>query len=175
MTDDDPTGTGPGAPTGRPAPATAREALERDLVTLLQQLSVQSDRISHAFAGANGLHATDVQALLHVLNAESAGAPLTTGQLAEALGLSSGATTAVVDRLERDGHLRRDRDRADRRKIHLHYGDHGMAVAQKFFRPIGKLSSTVMDEYSDDQLRTVRNFLADMVGAMGEHRDSLGR
>ncbi len=53
------------------------------------------------------MHPTDLNALLAVMRAERAGAPLTPGRLGQHLGLSSGATTAVIDRLERAGHVQR--------------------------------------------------------------------
>lgn len=161
-------------PDAAPDDREARRArMHRDLVMLLQQLSVESNQIAQAFAAGQGLHSTDVHALLHVMRAETTGGPLTTGRLAEALGLSSGATTAVVDRLERDGHLRRDRDAHDRRRIHLLHGEHGREVAQQFFGPLGRLSSAIMDDFSDDELQTVRAFLTRMTAAMAEHHASL--
>jgi DNA-binding MarR family transcriptional regulator len=43
--------------------------------------------------------------------------PLTAGALADALGLSRTATTAVIDRLEARRYVRRERNRADRREV----------------------------------------------------------
>lgn len=43
--------------------------------------------------------------------------PLTAGRIAELTGLSTGAVTGVVDRLERAGFARRVRDTVDRRKV----------------------------------------------------------
>ncbi|KAA2262946.1 MarR family transcriptional regulator [Solihabitans fulvus] len=43
--------------------------------------------------------------------------PLTAGQIAERSGLSTGAVTGVIDRLERAGFVRRVRDPHDRRKV----------------------------------------------------------
>ena len=97
---------------------------------LLRRLQVGGDKISTTFAGRQGLHQTDLAALIHIMDAEAASAPLTPGQLQSALGLSSGATTSVVDRLERQGHARRDRDTVDRRRIHLHFSDSAREVAQ---------------------------------------------
>lgn len=43
--------------------------------------------------------------------------PITAGRLAEITGLTTGAVTGIVDRLERTGHVRRGRDPGDRRKV----------------------------------------------------------
>jgi DNA-binding MarR family transcriptional regulator len=71
--------------------------------------------ILHGFASAEaaGLNATDFYAL-NIL--ELAGA-ITSGELAEHTGLTTGATTRLIDRLERAGYVRRSADPADRRKV----------------------------------------------------------
>jgi DNA-binding MarR family transcriptional regulator len=61
-----------------------------------------------------GLSATDHKALDLVVQA---GEPLTAGRIAELTGLSTGAVTGVIDRLEKVGVVRRIRDRQDRRKV----------------------------------------------------------
>jgi DNA-binding MarR family transcriptional regulator len=61
-----------------------------------------------------GLSATDHKALDLAARAEG---PLTAGRIAQLTGLSTGAVTGVIDRLERAGFVRRVRDTADRRKV----------------------------------------------------------
>lgn len=153
---------------------TPRQRQVRDLTRLVQQLGLESQRTGHAFAQQQQLHATDLEALLHVMQAEGVGAPLTLGQLSAELGLSSGATTSVVDRLERQGHVRRDRDSADRRRVHLRYGAAGQRVAMEFFGPLGRRTDGVMEQFSDDDLAVVRRFLTGMVGAIVDHRVEIG-
>ncbi|HVW41324.1 MAG TPA: MarR family transcriptional regulator [Amycolatopsis sp.] len=61
-----------------------------------------------------GLSATDHKALDLASRAEG---PLTAGRIAQLTGLSTGAVTGVIDRLERAGFVRRVRDEQDRRKV----------------------------------------------------------
>jgi DNA-binding MarR family transcriptional regulator len=61
-----------------------------------------------------GLSATDHKCLDLASRAEG---PLTAGRIAELSGLSTGAVTGVIDRLERAGYVRRLRDPHDRRKV----------------------------------------------------------
>ncbi|MEK8110537.1 MarR family transcriptional regulator [Micromonospora sp. M12] len=68
---------------------------------------------TQAAADAAGLHATD-WAALSVLNLAGR---LASGELAERTGLTTGATTRLIDRLERAGHVRRTADPADRRRV----------------------------------------------------------
>jgi len=60
-----------------------------------------------------GLSAADYKALTMIAGS----GPLTAGALAQLTGLSPGAITGLVDRLERAGHVRREPDPADRRRI----------------------------------------------------------
>ena len=143
------------------------------MVDLLRLYSIEAQRVAHEFAHQQGLHFTDLQALIAVMHAERRGEPLTPGRLGETLGLSSGATTAVIDRLEREGHLRRTRESADRRVVHLRYGEPGMQLAAAFFRPLGVRSHTVMDGFATEELETVRRFLTGMLGAITERHEEL--
>ena len=148
---------------------TERERLREEIVELLRTYSGESERIGHAFAQLNGLHPTDLQALIAVMHAEGRGEPLTPGRLGEQIGLSSGATTAAIDRLERSGHLRRTRESSDRRVVHLRYGEPGKNLAVAFFRPLGARTDAVMAGFSTEELATVHRFLAGMTAAVTEH------
>ena len=61
-----------------------------------------------------GLSATDEKCLDLAMRADGA---LTAGRIAELSGLSTGAVTGVIDRLERAGYVRRVRDPHDRHKV----------------------------------------------------------
>ena len=144
---------------------------ERDaLVQLLQDYADEAGRLGHAFAADQGLHRTDAAALLAVLRAERAGAALTPGRLGEEVGLSSGATTAAVDRLERLGHLHRVRDDADRRRVTLHHDPAGAAVGRAFFGPLAARLDAVLTGYTPAELAVVHRFLTDVVASVAEHR-----
>ncbi|BAL89050.1 putative MarR-family transcriptional regulator [Actinoplanes missouriensis 431] len=150
-----------------------RQRLRRALVDLLNTYSSEAQHIGHAFANRNHLHATDMHALLAVMHAERHGTPLTPGKLGEAIGLTSGATTALIDRLEKGGHLRRSRESTDRRVVHLRYGDAGMSLAMAFFTPLRPHTDAVMDQFSVDELQVIEKFLNGMTGALVEYRDEL--
>lgn len=81
--------------------------------------------------------------------------------------------TALIDRLERAGHIRRDRDTADRRKVFLHYADQGAALAMSFFGPLGRRTDAVMARFTDEELAVVHRFMTTMVASMREHRDAV--
>lgn len=152
---------------------TRRDQLVAEITNNLRRYAVDAQHVGHAFANLHGLNPTDLNALIAVMDAELFGDPITPGRLGEQLNLSSGSVTALVDRLERAGHIRRDRDTTDRRKVLLHYADQGAALAMEFFRPLGVRTDTVMDRFAEDELEVVHRFLAEMGESLRAHRDAV--
>ncbi|MGW5271875.1 MarR family winged helix-turn-helix transcriptional regulator [Streptomyces sp. NPDC004044] len=123
----------------------------------LRRMNGGINRVAHDFAADEGLHATDVQALAAIMDSES---PLTPGRLREHLGLTSGAVTACLDRLERAGHIRRTRESADRRVVHLHYLPDAKTSARAHFMPLAAATAHAQQGFTGDELSTVLRFLA---------------
>ncbi|MER5350949.1 MarR family winged helix-turn-helix transcriptional regulator [Kitasatospora sp. NPDC002551] len=151
-----------------------------ELGRLLQDLASEMNLLGHGFAAASGLHTTDVQALLAIMRAgsgASAGDPaaspgITPGRLGEELGLSSGAVTAMLDRLERAGHIRRTRDAADRRLVLVHYLPGAGRMAAEWFAPVARRTETVRAEFTPAELAAVARFLGRMTGELEGLRHS---
>ena len=154
--------------------APRRAEARADVVRHLQRLTTGSQRVAQAFAARHGLGQIDLEALLAVMEAERAGDPLTSGRLGEALGVTSGAATGVIDRLERVGHVVRRRDEGDRRRVLVHYGEHAREVAGAFFGPLGGITDRVLDGFTDDELDVVTRFLGAMGEGMAEHARRVG-
>ncbi|KAB1943284.1 MarR family transcriptional regulator [Micromonospora sp. ALFpr18c] len=152
---------------------TRREQLVAEITNNLRRYAVDAQQVGHAFANLHGLNPTDLRALIAVMDAELLGDPITPGRLGEQLNLSSGSVTALIDRLERAGHIRRDRDTVDRRKVLLHYADQGATLAMEFFQPLGARTDTVMDRFDEDELEVVHRFMAAMSESIRAHRDSV--
>lgn len=149
--------------------------LFEEVVTAIQLFVAEGGRLLGAFAARQRLHPTDVHALLHVMLAEGRGAPLTAGGLGAELDLSSGAVTALVDRLERAGHVTRAGDAADRRKVFLHYSAAGRALAESFFEPLNARTAPLMGTYTQAELRMISRFLREMSDAFAAHRTGLSQ
>lgn len=144
-----------------------------DLVRLLRECAVEAERLGQVFADSYHLHPTDLNALLAVMQADQAGVPLTPGRLGQQLGLSSGATTAVIDRLERAGHVHRIRDERDRRRVTLRYGDAASAVGSAYFGPLGARMDRMLSAYSPAEQGVVRRFLAEANEMLRDRRRDL--
>ncbi|MFD7709550.1 MarR family winged helix-turn-helix transcriptional regulator [Streptomyces sp. NPDC059785] len=125
----------------------------------LRRMNGEINRLVHGFAGDHGLHATDIQALAVVLDSAE---PVTPGRLREHLGLTSGAVTACLDRLERAGHIRRVRESADRRVVHIHYVPDARSAARAHFRPLAEATDSVRSRFSDEELAVALRFLTEL-------------
>jgi DNA-binding MarR family transcriptional regulator len=135
---------------------------------------VEAVRLGRAFAVRQHLHPTDWSALLAVIHGDRVGRPLTPGELGHRLGISSGATTAVVDRLERAGHVRRVRDDRDRRRLTLHRCGSATALLGTFSEPLDTAMDAIVVGYSGGELAVVQRFLGDAIGQVCELRRHLG-
>ena len=111
-----------------------------------------------------GVSVTD----LHCLNIVESRHGLTAGELAVESGLTTGAVTAVIDRLERAGFARRARDEHDRRKVKVEVTDAFRARAGEIWGPVAADWQTALAErFSAAELATIAAFLA-QVEELGE-------
>ena len=113
-------------------------------------------RLNIAVAHQLGLPLTDVQCI--GLLTDGPAAPT---RLAERLGLTTGAVTKVLDRLERGGYVHRSADPADRRRIVVTASAEGLAEVGRRYAPVGEAFARRFADYTDDELRTVLKFMRD--------------
>ncbi|MFB7594984.1 MarR family transcriptional regulator [Streptomyces sp. NPDC056160] len=143
---------------------------EMRLVHLLRAVTVELDLLGAEFAARHGLHPTDVRALIHLLDAARAGTRATPGWLGGQLRLNSAGTTALVDRLERLGLLRRGRDTADRRRVLLEVEEKATELGWSFFGPVIGEVVGAAEGFEADELETVRRFLTAVLESTGRAR-----
>ncbi|MFD5618092.1 MarR family winged helix-turn-helix transcriptional regulator [Streptomyces yangpuensis] len=136
-----------------------REPENLRLVHLLRAVTVEFGLRQTEFATRNGMHPTDVRALICLLDAARAAEPATAGLLGARLGLNSAGTTAVIDRLERLGHVARVRDEHDRRRILLRVEPAAIRLGREFFGPLIDGVLEVLDSFDPAERDTVRRFL----------------
>jgi DNA-binding MarR family transcriptional regulator len=114
---------------------------------------------NHAVAQELGLGASDAQ-FVGLLGQHG---PLTPGRLAALSGLTTGTVTGVVDRLERAGFVRRERDAADRRKVHVVLVDAAVQRLSAHYREHGEHLERVLAARSAEELRVIAAFLDDLL------------
>ncbi|MEU6554767.1 helix-turn-helix domain-containing protein [Streptomyces sp. NPDC046915] len=132
---------------------------ELEIVHLLRAVAVELGLHSARFANRNGMHPTDVRALIALMDARRAGEEMTAGRLGAALGLNSAGTTALLDRLERAGHVRRVRGERDRRKVAVEVDERAVELGWAFFGPLIERSVELLRGYDERQLAAIRDFL----------------
>ncbi|WP_443066032.1 MarR family transcriptional regulator [Streptomyces sp. NBC_00569] len=141
------------------------------LVHLLRAVTVEFGLRQAEFAARNAMHSTDVRALICLLDAVRAGEPATAGLLGARLGLNSAGTTAVIDRLERLGHVARVRDDRDRRRVLLRVEPEAIRLGQEFFGPVIDGLLGVLDSFDPAERETVRRFLTAAHAVLSPEQD----
>src|SRR5260370_35289821 len=87
--------------------AGGRAALEQQISAYLRGMAAESEQIGLSFAVVHDVRPADFRALLHGMVAETAGAPITSGELRQRMGLSAPAVTDLGARLKAAGHSTR--------------------------------------------------------------------
>jgi len=98
---------------------------------------------------------------------------ITAGDLAKASGLSTGAVTAVLDRLEWSGHIRRVRDDQDRRRIYVEVTPDTLQRMHELYAPLTERSRALLTHYTVEELTLIRDFIRIGREASIEHADRL--
>lgn len=142
---------------------TQRDTVVERFASLGRQLS-QATVLFHAqIAEHVGLSATDHKCLDLAVQADQ---PLTAGQIAELSGLSTGAVTGVIDRLERAGFVRRVRDPHDRRKVLVEVSRGSLARYGNAYDGLSSALDRTLADYTEDELKAVERFVTTMVQAL---------
>ncbi|MFK4086879.1 MarR family winged helix-turn-helix transcriptional regulator [Kribbella sp. NPDC020789] len=129
-----------------------------------------SAMVLHSLASseAAGLNATDYFAL----NLLDLSGPLTSGDLARWTGLSTGATTRMIDRLEERGHVRRSLDPSDRRKVVVEMAKPPKTVDQAVAGARRRLGA-VIQSYSESERQVLFDYFAQATVAYQESTQEL--
>ncbi|MCK0175596.1 MULTISPECIES: MarR family winged helix-turn-helix transcriptional regulator [Mycobacteriaceae] len=151
-----------------------RAALEAQIAADMRALAAESEHIGRVFAAQHALTANDFRALLHITVADTAGRPLTAGELRRQMGMSGAAITYLVERMIASGHLRRESDPTDRRKVLLRLAEHGMGLAGQFFAPLAEHTSRAMAGLPDADLAVAHSTFVVLLDAMAAFRADLG-
>ena len=114
-----------------------------------------TDRFDQAVADSLGLNRTDMRCV-DILDREGR---LTAGQLADHVGLTTGAVTTLVDRLERAGLARRVRDSEDRRRVYVELTDAARENGQRFYAEHATLAESLYERYTEGEIELLLEFV----------------
>ncbi|MBJ7579053.1 MarR family transcriptional regulator [Devosia sp. MC532] len=137
------------------------EPVQLPIDDLIRELSSEIMQIHRWMAEQAGLNTTDLLALYYIRNAEGQAAPK---QLAENLGLTSGATAILLNRLEQRGLIQRSPHPSDRRAVLLSLGPaataEGILHVRQYLR---EANADVFDTLGEQERGIVVKFLGDML------------
>ncbi|MER8096011.1 MarR family winged helix-turn-helix transcriptional regulator [Streptomyces goshikiensis] len=139
------------------------------LTEALRVYGAHYTELGRRFAAWLGLHSTDAIAVLQITAAEERGTPLSPARLSERISLSTGATTALLNRLEAAGHITRAREHTDRRIVTLRGGGHIQERAEEFFDPVAHRLDAAMSNYPPQLLDQFEAFMADLNTTLDTH------
>src|SRR4051812_19024159 len=143
----------------------------RDLMLLLQSFTTETDRYIEALVHRHGMHRTDLNALTAVLDAAREGRQITPGVLGSTLSLSSAATTALIDRLGKTGHMNRRRSDTDRRQVQLEATDSARERGFEIFAPMVDELLAVVEQRSEEEVKMLSAFIQELRDAMVRARE----
>jgi len=143
-----------------------RLALHSELVAQIRRFIAGAILFNQKVADHVGLHLTDLQCvnLLDLLGA------VTPGKLAECTGLTTGGVTVMLDRLEKAGIVKRERNPNDRRSVLVRVNPKKLRKINALYGGINKRLDSFFSETPEAELRQVANFLSRMNAIRTERR-----
>jgi DNA-binding MarR family transcriptional regulator len=142
-----------------------REAIVEAFGASVRAYQTVNDNFDQAMADHIGMNRTDARCIDLI---DQAGG-MTAGELARAAGLTTGAVTAVVDRLERAGLARRVHDTADRRRVRIEATPKVWEVTEPLLGPMLLESQAILDDYGDAELERFTEFLRRVTELQSRH------
>ena len=145
----------PGSRLGPPSEAASRDELIELVTDEVREQQIAYDRFHDAVAAYLGLNRTDIRCLdiLDLAGRQTA------GELAAGMGMSTGAVTAMLDRLEKAGYVRRLRDPDDRRRVLVEPAELAGERGREIYGPFAEHAGPMFARFSDAELALVRDFL----------------
>ena len=133
----------------------ARAALLMELEHAVRKSSALGVIFGQTVANKVGMSSSDLECL-DFLNIEQR---VTAGRLAELTGLTTGAITGMVDRLEKAGLVRRERDDNDRRKVFIAIVPENIAKIGRYYEPLQRAVQRDWETYTDAELKLLLRFM----------------
>lgn len=137
-------------------PGSGSNALAQELTRIACESSGLGVLFGEAVARRLGIAHADLECLDLIL----VRGRVTAGEIAAASGLTTGAVTGLVDRLERAKLARRERDAVDRRKVYVTVLPAAMKAAKTYYGSFEKQMKQLVESYTNDQLSLLIGFFS---------------
>lgn len=134
---------------------TYREAALQRIFFQARRVQTQEAILAKELSKRSKLTLSQLRALDFLHNAEKA----TTGDLAKATGVVSGAVTIMIEQLEMKGYVTRGKDRQDGRRVVVRLNEKNLPQIQKVYLPATARLEEACSSYSDAELALIEDFL----------------
>jgi DNA-binding MarR family transcriptional regulator len=153
---------------------TNKENLTARLIAAFRDAGNQDGAIEDLAAARLEISPADLRCLNVIQNAGLNTAGLTAGELAREVGVTTGAITGTLDRMESAGYAERRVDPADRRRIRLTITPYFLERAEAIWAPLAAdWQRRIAARFTAAELETIVKFLDLTSEIGGEHRDRL--
>lgn len=143
----------------------SKRDLEADTLMAARDSGIATILFRNALAKKFGLSLTE-SLCLTLLGTTGVSTPT---ELARYVGLSTGATTAMLDRLEKRRFIRRKPNPDDRRGVIIEFDEDYVRSAQESVAGIQAAHKELIARYSEDELRTITDFLRGFTDNLTTH------
>lgn len=134
---------------------TDQKELLKELIQDMRKLSTRMVLFQQNAAHSLGVIHTDFKTA-DILNETG---PITAGELGKITGLSTGSVTALIDRLEQAGYVKREKDPNDRRRVIIvPIKEHHQKIKEHYL-PLSKAMSELCLQYKNDELALIIDFI----------------
>ena len=134
---------------------TAKAALIREIGRSVMRLQDATQAYDEQVGRAYGLNLAE----RHCLSLLVGEGPQTASAIARHVHLTPAAVTALLDRLESRGYVRRRADPEDRRRVIIEAADAALKLASEAYAPVGKAGEELLERFTKDELEVVQRFL----------------
>ncbi|MEC0173533.1 MarR family transcriptional regulator [Paenibacillus favisporus] len=143
---------------------------EERLASQMRKLGTRTVLYQQHVASSLGLSNTDLKSVDILWET----GPITAGELSKITGLSTGTVTALIDRLEKAGYVRREQDPSDRRRVMIVPDYFARDEVRETFKPLHDSVVRLGSSYTAEQIELLIDFAAKISGIMEEQIRTLG-
>lgn len=146
-----------------------KEMLLTQLIEGLHRYGMRTSIFQQNMAQKMGVVHTDLKTA-NILNETG---PITAGELSKITGLSTGSVTALVDRLEKAGYVRRERDKSDRRRVMIVPIPERHKKIMNHYKSLEVNTKQLCESYLDDELELILKFFLDIIDLLDQENETL--
>ena len=145
------------------------QTLLESLTHRLQRYGMRSVLFQQNMAQKIGVSHTDLKSA-EILNETG---PITAGELSKITGLSTGSVTALINRLEKSGYVKRERDQLDGRRVMIVPIPERQEQIKSHYQSLSTATKELCSAYNEQELILINQFIEEITKIMDKENDKL--